>query len=139
MKAYVTFLCIPVAVLAGLWIARLTAAPITPVALPTVASLKVPVRPEAVPPVARRAPIPVDLRPLVPIHAPPVIAGRSAELFVLSAILVDGERRVAQIGSDLYQVGDSLGEYTVRRIDPLRVLLQGPAGTRVSLEIARGY
>ncbi len=146
MKAYLGFLLIPLALLSAFAWTYFVPVDSTALSLPTVKTLKVPLAPDAVSPVMRREPAHVDLRTLMPFEAESapraVVANGKPKLpFVVSAILVDGERRVAQIGTEMYQQGDALADYKVERIEPMRVLLvgHGKGGERLWIDMTKGF
>ena len=145
MKAYLGFLLIPLALLLAYAAAHYAPPKASSLALPTVKALAVPVSPDAVPQVVRRAPAQVDLRALMPFDMPaaPAVAvssGPVAVPFVVSAILVDGDKRVAQIGTEMVQQGDTLAGYKVQRIEPMRGLLvgRGNGAERLWVEMTKG-
>ena len=146
MKAYGGFLLIPLALLSAFAWHYFVPAQSTALSLPAVKTLKVPLAPDAVQPVMRREPAHVDLRALMPYDVDParravVVNGKARMPFVVSAILVDGERRVVQIGSEMYQQGDALADYKVERIEPMRVLLvgHGKGGERLWVDMTKGF
>lgn len=141
MKAYLGFLLIPVAVASGLLAARWLPTGVVTAVLPSVQTLNVPLAPDAVPRVQLREPAVVDLRPLMPIDPPPARPVLERAALVLSAIYVDGDRRATQIGNQIYQKGDTLGNYRVERIEPMRVLLvsKGKNGERLWVDMSKGY
>jgi hypothetical protein len=146
MKAYWGFLLIPLALLVAFAWKYFVPLDSTTLSLPAVKTLKVPLSPDAVQPVVRRQPAYVDLRTLMPYNVEPVrrvvvASGKPKMPFVVSAILVDGERRVAQIGSEMYQQGDTLADYKVERIEPMRVLLvgHGKGGERLWVDMTKGF
>lgn len=146
MKAYLGFLLIPLALLAAFAWQYYVPVPSTRLSLPMVKTLKVPLAPDAVSPVMRREPANVDLRSLMPFEVETgqrtVAASVKAKIpYVVSAILVDGERRVAQIGAEMYQQGDTLADYKVERIEPMRVLLvgHGKGGERLWIDMTKGF
>jgi hypothetical protein len=144
MKAYVGFFLIPLALLSAFAWHYFVPVQSATVPLPTVKTLTVPLAPDAVQPVMRREPAFVDLRSLMPYDATPVlrtVVGKPKIPLVLSAILVDGERRVAQIDSHMYQQGDVLADYKVERIEPMRVLLvgHGKGGERLWIDMTKGF
>ncbi|NQW80668.1 MAG: hypothetical protein HQ445_05775 [Polaromonas sp.] len=144
MKAYLGFLLIPLALLLAFAWTYFLPFESAKLPLPTVKTLKVPVSPDAVSPVMRREPAHVDLRALMPYDvepAPRAVAGKAKSPFLVSAILVDGERRVVQIGSEMYEQGDTLADYKVDRIEPMRVLLVShrKGGERLWLHMSKGF
>ena len=146
MKAYWGFLLIPLALLSAFAWKHFVPVESAALSLPTVKTLKVPLAPDAVSPVVRREPAMVDLRGLMPYDVTPTpravaVNGKPKMPFVVSAILVDGERRVAQIGSEMYQQGDTLADYKVERIEPMRVLLVGlgQGGERLWVDMTKGF
>jgi hypothetical protein len=146
MKAYLGFLLIPLALLAAFAWKYFVPAESATLALPVVKALKVPLAPDAVSPVVRREPAQVDLRTLMPydMESAPrtlVVNGKPKMPFVVSAILVDGERRAAQIGTEIYQQGDTLADYKVVRIEPMRVLLvgHGKGAERLWIDMTKGF
>jgi hypothetical protein len=146
MKAYLGFLLIPLALVWAFAWQYFVPVKSATLALPTVKTLKVPLAPDAVQPVMRREPAYVDLRALMPYDAEPtrralVVNAKAKMPFVVSAILVDGERRVVQIGAQMYQQGDTLADYKVERIEPMRVLLvgHGKGGERLWIDMTKGF
>jgi hypothetical protein len=144
MKAYWGFLLIPLALLVAFAWKYFVPLDSTTLSLPTVKTLSVPLAPDAVQPVIRREPAYVDLRALMPYDATPAlntVAGKATVPFVVSAILVDGDKRVVQIGAEMYQQGDTLADYKVERIEPMRVLLvgHGKAGERLWIDMTKGF
>ena len=148
MKSFLAFLLIPGAVLAGLGATRFAPAETGTIFLPVVQLLNVPLSPEALPPVSRRDPASVDFRYLMPLDLSTVQAVSSvpvavevvvAQPLIVSAIFIDGERRVTQIGSEMFQKGDSIAGYRVQQIEPMRVLLVDKSGTQRWVDLAKGY
>lgn len=146
MNSFVAFFMLPAALLAGWGAACWAPAAAVTVGLPSIQALKVPLNPEALPPVSRRDPAAVDFRYLMPLDLTPApaavavaVAGAQAPPLIVSAIFIDGERRVTQIGSQTYQKGDRLAGYRVQRIESMRVLLVEPSGAERWLEMAKGY
>jgi hypothetical protein len=147
MKAYLGFLLIPLALLLAFAWKYFVPVESAALSLPTVATLKLPLAPDAVSPVMRRVPAYVDLRTLMPLGAESapravvVATGKPKMPYVVSAILIDGERRVAQIGTEMYQQGDTLADYKVERIEPMRVLLVGHSkgGERLWIDMTKGF
>ncbi len=146
MKAYWGFLLIPLALLSAFAWKHFVPVESAVLALPAVKTLMVPLSPDEVQPVMRREPAHVDLRALMPFDVAPaeravVVNGKAKMPFVVSAILVDGDRRVAQIGTEMYQQGDTLAEYKVARIEPMRVLLVGlgQGGERLWIDMTKGF
>ena len=146
MKAYLGFLLIPLALLSAFAWQYFVPVQSATVTLPTVKTLKVPLAPDAVQPVIRREPAFVDLRSLMPYDVAPApravaVSNKPKMPLLLSAILVDGERRVAQIDSHMYQQGDVLADYKVERIEPMRVLLvgHGKGGERLWIDMTKGF
>ncbi len=146
MKAYWGFFLIPLALLAAFAWKYFVPVEGALLSLPTVTSLTVPLAPDAVSPVMRREPARVDLRALMPYEVEPaqrtvVVDGKTVMPFIVSAILVDGDKRVVQIGSDMYQQGDTLADYKVARIEPMRVLLvgHGKSGERLWIDMTKGF
>ena len=142
MKSFLGFLLIPAAILVGFVAARLAPVNATAVFLPAVQSLKVPLSPDALSPVSRRDPAAIDFRSLMPLNHSPVqqqvvMAGPAP--FIVSAIFVDGERRVTQIGTETYPAGDRIADYRIQRIEPMRVLLVANSGRQLWIEITKGY
>ena len=124
----------------GMGAARFVSTEAVTVFLPAIQSLKVPLSPEALPSVSRRDPASVDFRYLMPLDLSTVQAVVAvAQPFIVSAIFIDGERRVTQIGSETYQKGDSIAGYRVQRIEPMRVLLVDKGGAQLWVEMAKGY
>ena len=62
-----------------------------------------------------------------------------AQPLIVSAIFIDGERRVTQIGSETYQKGDRIAGYRVQQIEPMRVLLVDKRGAHLWVEMAKGF
>ncbi|MDH5302075.1 MAG: hypothetical protein OEW58_12005 [Gammaproteobacteria bacterium] len=56
--------------------------------------------------------------------------GEVANIYMVNAILIDGQNRLAHINGALHKVGDRLGEYRIRSIHPARVELTGPNGSQ---------
>ena len=146
MKSFLAFLLIPGAVLAGLGATRFAPAETVAIILPDVQLLKVPLSPQALPPVSRRDPASVDFRYLMPLDLSTVQAVVAVEVavvaappLIVSAIFIDGERRVTQIGSEMYQKGDSIAGYRVQQIEPMRVLLVHKSGSQLWVEMSKGY
>lgn len=140
MKSFLAFLFIPAAVLAGMAAARFAPAEAVTISLPAVQLLKLPLSPDALSPVSQRDPASVDFRYLMPLDLSPVqTVVASTKPLIVSAIFIDGERRVTQIGSETYQKGDSIAGYRVQRIEPMRVLLVDKRGASLWVEMARGY
>ena len=152
MKSFLAFLLIPGAVLAGLGATRFAPTQAVAVFLPAIQSLKVPLSPQALPAMSRRDPAPVDFRYLMPLDLSTVQAVASvavavkvavevvvAQSFIVSAIFIDGERRVTQIGNETYQKGDSIAGYRVQQIEPMRVLLVDKSGSQLWVEMAKGF
>ena len=146
MKAYWGFLLIPLALLLAFAWKYFVPVESAALPLPTVATLKLPLAPDAVSPVVRRVPAIVDLRTLMPFEAESapravVATGKPKLPFVVSAILIDGDRRVVQIGTEMYQQGDTLADYKVERIEPMRVLLvdHSKGGERLWIDMTKGF
>jgi hypothetical protein len=146
MKAYLGFLLIPLALLSAFAWQHFVPVQSAMLSLPVVKTLKVPLAPDAVAPVIRREPAHVDLRTLMPFDmeiAPrKLVANGQAKIpLVVSAILVDGDKRVVQIGAEMYQQGDTLADYKVERIEPMRVLLvgHGKGGERLWIDMTKGF
>ena len=146
MKQYLGFLLIPLALLSAFAWKYFVETESTVLSLPTVKTLKVPLAPDSVQPVMRREPAHVDLRALMPYDVTPaqravVVNNKASMPFVVSAILVDGERRAVQIGTEMYQQGDTLANYKVARIEPMRVLLvgHGKGGERLWIDMTKGF
>ena len=143
MKSFFAFLLIPGAVLVGLVATRFAPAQAVAVFLPAIQSLKVPLSPQALPSMSRRDPASVDFRYLMPldltVQAVVAAAVVVAQPLIVSAIFIDGERRVTQIGSETYQKGDRIAGYRVQQIEPMRVLLVDKRGSHLWVEMAKGF
>lgn len=128
MKRLAVFALIPLAAAAGVaggvWWKTPAAAP----SLPSVARFDIPELPAVDARFARRRPVEfrtsvlapprvaVAAAPVAPVHVPPARA-----LPVLRAVLIDGERRFAQLGEAVVPEGATVGGFRVDRIEPWRV------------------
>jgi hypothetical protein len=128
MKPFLPFLLVPALFLGGWGLARYAAAP-DPLALPRAMALDAPPALGVVIPAADsqgsvRVPVDVLLPP-----EPRPLAKRSRaneELPKVSAILVEGQRKVAQINGMALSIGETYGLYRVVAIESHRVQFQHP-------------
>ena len=128
MKAFASFLLLPLMVLAGAFLTQVTPEA-QPLQKPAMAALEAPPALGVVIP-ARGAQGPVRVR--VDALLPPVGQKPGAGTFVgdppeVTAILVEGRRKVAQVNGMPMGTGDSVGSYRIAAIESHRVLFEHPA------------
>ena len=141
------FLAPPAALLAAYYLSGSVAGQVAPLPPPpTVATLQLPDAvasalrqpAQAAPPVREPAALPREIQLsafgiIVPDELARVPAGQllppARELFRLESVLVAGERRLAVIDGQLYQVGQAVSRrYRLVQIEPDKVWLSGPRG-----------
>lgn len=131
MKIFAPFLLVPLMGVAGWQLSALHAPPAPP-ALPAIAALDAPpALGVAVPDTQSREPVRVNMRALLPPTKPeraqpPVAAPTSAPPPPpeVTAILIHGQRRVAQVAGTALSVGEGVAGYRVSAIEAERVLFE---------------
>ncbi len=146
MRVFLPFLFLPLALLSAAGLHRFQSGRSEEARLPVVESLKLPVAPESVAPATLRRPGQVDLRALLPVSPPPAIPAPAkatpvAPPLPLRAILVNGDKRMAQFGNSAYSVGEIINNYRIERIEPMRVFLVNVEDARIWrwVEMNKGY
>lgn len=146
-QVWTWFLAPPAALLAAYYLSGSVAGQVAPLLPPpTVATLQLPAavvaalqRPaDAAPPAQAYAALPHNIQLsafgiITPAELARIPAGRllppARELFRLESVLVVGERRLAVIDGQLYQVGQAVSRrYRLVQIEPDGVWLSGPRG-----------
>lgn len=131
MKAFLPFLLVPVLGLTG-WTLADNSSPPAEVELPQLAALEAPPALGVVIPAPNAAgPVKVKMDALLPSggrkKANESGSAYSASLPIVTAILVDGKRRVAQVEGMALTAGDRHGYFRVAAIEADRVLFEHPA------------
>jgi hypothetical protein len=130
MKPFMPFLLVPVLSLGG-WALSMQATTTDPLALPAVMTLDAPPALGVVIPAAdSQAPVRVPVDVLLPPVSRPAMEVRAVapqDLPQVSAILVEGKRKVAQINGSALTIGESYGLYRVVAIENHRVQFDHPA------------
>lgn len=128
MKTFIPFLMVPIMGTAGWHLSSLHGAPPAP-QLPAVAQLDAPPALGITVPYPKdRAPVRVSMEALLPPHerlrpgAPPTPSGLPPP--AVTAILIHGELRVAQVAGNALSVGEGVGEYRIAAIETERVLFE---------------
>ena len=128
MKPFLPFLLVPVLCLSGWGLARIAASP-DPLALPAVMALDAP--PPlgiVIPAVDSKGSVRVPVDVLLP-PDPSLLTKRTRareDLPKVTAILVEGQRKVAQVNGMALSTGENYGLYRVVAIENHRVQFQHP-------------
>lgn len=130
MKPYLSFLLVPTLALGG-WALSLAMRPAAPIALPQLPELAAPpALGVVVPPPTSQGPTRVRLETLLPPSSRKLAGGAPAvapTLPTVTAVLIDGSRRVAQVDGRALTVGEQLGHFRVAAIESGRVQFEHPA------------
>lgn len=134
MKAYLPLGFVPLALIITYMITGIAAENYTPITIPSVKTVNLPqgmdlIQPRPTPNVA-----PVELKafsgfakPRKTVKRKPV--AKKAKL-KLEAVLIDGERHVAQINGRMVSIGDTLFGYRVKKIENHGVTLSNARGEK---------
>lgn len=131
MKTFAPFLMVPVMGMAGWQLARLHVPSPAP-DVPIIAALDAPpALGVTVPYTKDHAPVRVNMSALLPPRelVAPATTSASAPMQppAVTAILIHGERRVAQVAGAALSVGEGQGGYRVAAIEAERVLFENPS------------
>ncbi|MBT9550625.1 MAG: hypothetical protein IV088_07250 [Hydrogenophaga sp.] len=123
MKPFLPFLLVPVLGLGGWGLSALAPSP-DPLVMPSVLSLDAPpALGVALPPPPGDGPVPVSLEALLPMAESEVVQLAAEQPPPeVSAILVIGRQRLAQINGTPMVIGESLGDFRIADIEADRVL-----------------